>query len=283
MMHPLRKIYCGQLLFALVLLAVVTVSGCVADRSQRLAQGDRAAFDRMVTDVRQSRVILIGEFHDHREHHDLQLQVIKALRHEGLPVAIGLEMFDHESQPTLDRWVAGKIELKDFVDYYQQKWTILWAEYGEIFLYARNNHIPLVGLDAPEEIVTRVAHGGFQSLRGRDLERLPAGVTPRMSESYREFLRAPFRSHRMEETLFDNFCEAQGVRNSTMARVIDGYLAKNAGSTMVVITGMGHAIRRGMAAELEKEFRLRAKIIIPATEDTFDMLEHDDADYFVYL
>lgn len=260
----------------------VSLAGCGGGRAQWLAGADRPAFDRMIADARQARVVFVGEFHDQREHHALQLDIIKALRQSGTPIAIGLEMFDMESQPVLDRWVRGEMDLREFMAYYQQNWTISWAEYDSILLYGRNNRVPLVALNAPADLVRNVAHGGFRSLGPDETARLPVGVNGAASPSYREFMRDVFADHELDAVSFNNFCEAQAVRNNTMRALIGGYLAKNPGRTMVVITGVGHAMRRAVADDLGKGLGLTTRVIIPVTEGLFDRINRDDADYFVY-
>ena len=113
------------------------MSGCFSGFN-RLSRSDQGAMSLMLADLRQARVIFVGEFHDQRDHHLLQLQVIKELYEKGIPLAIGLEMFDLEKQPILDEWVQGSIPLQEFVARYSKGWNIDWAEYDSIMLFARN-------------------------------------------------------------------------------------------------------------------------------------------------
>lgn len=266
----------------LVVVCALVFSGCSSGRARWLTNDDPAAFQQMMTELTGARAVFVGEVHDQRQHHDLQLKVIKALAQKGAPLAIGLEMFDMESQPALDRWVRGDMDLRSFVASYQQNWSISWAEYDSILLYARNNRIPLIALDAPGEIVSKVSHRGFSSLSSADLARLPAGVTTATGPTYRRFVAEMFAGHMLNEASLASFCEAQGLRNSTMGKLIQGYLNKNRGSTMVVITGIGHAMRRAVADELDKQPGLKTAVVIPVVEGLFDQISRDDADYFVY-
>ena len=235
----------------------------------------------MLTDLASARVIFLGEFHDRQEHHSLQLAIIKALRARGVPLAIGLEMFDLESQPALDQWTAGALSLPDFVGRYQQNWTIPWDQYDTILLFARNNRVPLVALDPPAAIVRTVTHHGFASLSSSDLARLPEGVNVSQSGSYREFLRGPFAGHQLPEQFFANFCEAQALRNSTMALITRRYLTQHPDRVMVILTGVGHAMRRAAAATVADNGAVTTRIVVPLVPGLLDVLEMDDADYFV--
>lgn len=233
-----------------------------------------------MNDLHQARVVFVGEFHDQRDHHTLQLEIIKGLHGQGKPLAIGLEMFDIEQQPVLDEWITGKLSLQDFVARYQQGWNIDWAEYDAILLFARNNKIPMIALDAPPDLVKRVTYGGSGALGHDALKRLPAGFTTSMLPSYRKFMSQAFSTHQIPDALFDNFCAAQGLRNSTMSRRILSYLASNPSHTIVVLAGVGHSIRRAVPYEVLREGK-GVKIVLPFVEALEADIASDDADYIV--
>jgi uncharacterized iron-regulated protein len=269
-----------KLLFWLIGLALMT--GCSSGRARWVVAADQTAFAGMIAEVKQSRVIFVGEFHDRRAHHTMQLEIIKGIRQTGQHLAIGLEMFDLASQPLLDQWVRGDMDLARFIASYQQNWSVSWAEYDALLLYARNNRIPLVALNAPADLVQKVARHGFSILTPQDLSRLPSGVSGSVSPSYRDFLQDAFADHHLDERLFKNFCEAQALRNSAMGSLITSWLTQNQGSRMVIITGVGHAMRRAVADDLISRQGLSTRIIVPVTDGLFDRIDRDDADYFVY-
>jgi uncharacterized iron-regulated protein len=234
----------------------------------------------MLADLEKARVVFIGEFHDQRDHHLLQLAIIKELFRTGKPLAIGFEMFDLDKQPLLDEWVVGRVPLQDFVAKYQKGWSIDWAEYDSIMLFARNNGIPMVALDAPAPLVRLVNHAGAELLTPEVRQGLPPGVTTEISPSYRSFMSRAFTSHRVSTSLFDNFCAAQGLRNSVMAKRITAYLADKPERSMVVIAGVGHAMRRAVPSAVAAE-GLSTRIVIPKVEGLYSELDDDDMDYFV--
>lgn len=268
-------------LFALIVLSDA-LTGCVGSRANWLARNDPTAFTGMIDDLQKARVIFVGEFHDQQAHHQLQLDIMSRLYKRGAPLAIGLEMFDLESQQVLDQWIKGAMGLQEFGERYRQNWTIDWTEYDTILLFARNNGIPLIGLNAPEELVKKVARNGVQSLTTADRARIPHGVNVTQTGSYREFLRDAFADHTLPEAAFNSFSEAQALRNNTMARLIQDYLVRNPGKIMVVVTGVGHAMRRAVAEPLAQAAGISAKVIIPVTDGIIERLESSDADYYVY-
>lgn len=267
----LRLIFQATLLLLLV--------GC-SGAHQLLNISDQPALSRMMADLSQAKVVFVGEFHDQRDHHLLQLDVIKELYRQGKSLAIGLEMFDLEKQPILDEWIRGSMPLQEFVARYQRGWSINWAEYDSIMLFARNNKIPLVALDAPPDIVRLVTYGGSGALAYNAALRLPDGVTTVILPSYKKFMSNAFRTHDMPDSMFDNFCAAQGLRNSTMAKRVTGYLQQNPQKSMVVIAGVGHAMRRAVPSAVVMD-GLPIRIVIPKVEGLYDELDGDDMDYFV--
>jgi uncharacterized iron-regulated protein len=270
-----------QRLFPLLLVCLL-LTACMGGRVERLSASDPAATGRMLTDLATARVVFIGEFHDQRDHHNLQMEIIKGLFRQGKPLAIGFEMFDLEKQPLLDDWVRGKVPLEEFVARYQKGWNIDWAEYDAIMLFARNNNIPMVALDAPAVVVRMVNHTGSRFLTPEIRKRLPAGVTTEISPSYRGFMSRAFDSHNIPEAMFENFCAAQGLRNSVMSRRIVSYLADKPERTMVVIAGVGHAMRRAVPSAVDAE-GFSTRVVIPRVEGLYSELSGDDMDYFVQM
>lgn len=228
-----------------------------------------------------ARVVFVGEFHDRRTHHDLQLSLIRLLNERGDRIAVGLEMFSIESQTVLDHWVAGRIPLEEFVEYYRRHWTIDWEEYGAILRYARNHGIPVVGLNAPQDLVMKVSRSGWNSLSAADRARLPRGVSPAVTPSYRSFISEAFGSHGMDPGRFQWFVEAQGLRNSTMALAIGEALRTHPDRKLIVITGMGHAVRGGITAALPPETAAKSLIIFPWDDRMEGRIDPQDADLFI--
>jgi uncharacterized iron-regulated protein len=278
---PLRITSWSRYSPALIALTLF-LSACIGGAARKLNIEDSAGIGQMLMDLEKTKVVFVGEFHDQREHHRLQLQIIKYLHGKGIPLAIGFEMFTPGQQPLLDRWVQGKVPLEDFVAGYLQRWKISWAEYDQIMLFARNNAIPMVALDAPAELVQAITRAGAGAFSPDLLQRMSPGVTTDISDSYRNFLFMAFGSHNMPDFMFDNFCAAQGFRNSFMARRIMDYMNDNPGRKMIVIAGVGHAMRRAVPAFMSDNL-IAHRIVIPKKEGLYDELDRDDMDYFVEM
>lgn len=237
-------------------------TGCSITHVIRIEDGERIGIGQMIAEVSGSPLIFVGEHHDDASHHELQLEVIKGIHKTRKPQAIGIEMFETGSQPALDGWIAGKIPEEQFVSIYRANWRNLdWEFYRDIFLYARDNGIPMLGLNVPRQIIEKVAREGFAALSKDDLRALPHGSASPVSEEFIQFMAGYYPSHGKGSESFRHLCEAQMLRNRVMAGTIIRYMGRNPGSSMVVLTGGGHAWGKGgIPAELGS---LPHKIILP--------------------
>lgn len=263
-------------------LLLVCLTGCSITQAMRVEDREIIDVKTMIDELSGSRLIFVGERHDAASHHQLQLDILKALKAKGKALAIGMEMFDETTQPALDAWSAGKVPESAFRKVYQWSWrNIPWEMYGEILLFARDNRVPIVALNAPREIVQEVAKNGFASLAPEKLKKLPPGLDVRASDDFQKFMRAYYPDHGKSGEAFKNIAEAQLLRNMTMARRIGDYLSRNPGRVMVVIAGGGHARGiGGVPQELQKD--LSFKIVLPAVPTiTGRTITVEDADYLL--
>ena len=237
----------------------------------RVTDGREIGIPELAAAAAKSDVTLIGESHDSKDHHDLQLDVIRSMHGRKAPLAIGLEMMQADSQHHLDDWVEGKIGEEKFEQIFARNWSADWPIYREIFLFARDNRIPMVALNVPIEVVKKVSREGFASLTPEERKGLPAGTSCDLKNPQIALLRRSFKAvatHGQNGKIFTYFCEAQTVRNSGMAVRINEYLKKNPDRKMVVLTGIWHAVKYAVPTHLESlAGGLSYTVIIPETAE----------------
>lgn len=268
----------AALVLALALLPARTGFG--HDLIVRVRDGRQVSFAEMVRALKGGQVIYVGETHDNPYHHDLQLRIIRELHRTGKPLAIGMEMFTAESQKELDRWTAGRLSQESFQKLYLREWSVPWSYYGEILLFARDNRVPLVGLNIPREITRKVSRQGFDSLSRAERRRLPPDITCDVDPAYMAMIRRSFSDHDTSARTFRNFCEAQMLWNKAMAFHLLEFVRKNPGRTLVVIAGSGHAIRGGMPTEVTKvNASLAGLVVLPDPAIPTPRVTLADADY----
>ncbi len=272
----------AALLLALGLILLITHFAAGRIRVFRLSDGKIITLERMVQEVKGARVIFVGEEHDRKRSHTAELEIIERLRRAGVPLGIGLEMFTAESQGKLDQWVAGKLPPDDFIRLYYRNWHMPWPYYRDILIYARDNRVPLIGLNVPEEISSKVAREGFAALTPRELAQLPRGITCSVDPYYRAFIREAYGEHPHSDLSFTYFCEAQMLWNRSMGRNLLEYLARTPGRSIVVLAGVGHAMKRGIPEETFRDTGYAYKVVLPRFADLDrSTLSAQNADYLL--
>jgi len=258
-------------------LGVFALLGCSITHAYRVADTQRVDIAQMVSELADTPLVLIGEQHDDMAHHELQLEVIALMQQQGRPLAIGLEMFEIQHQGALDAWVAGRLPEGAFIPVYQANWRNLsWGFYRAIFVYARDHRIPMVALNAPRDLVQKVAGQGLSALSEVDLKSMPAGIDTPMDASHLSSVAGfgAIPGHNPQATHF--IVQAQVLRNRVMAQTALHYLAAHPKARLVVLTGGLHAWRRGgIPAELEGQAH---RVILPPMSG-MDVTNPNSADY----
>jgi uncharacterized iron-regulated protein len=265
----------------LLLLFALTLTGCSISKAMRIENREVIDVKTMIGELRDTPLVFVGERHNEPSHHELQLDILKTLKGEGKALAIGMEMFEDSSQRALDAWSAGKVPEAAFQKVFEASWrNIPWWLYREILVYARDNRIPIIALNAPRPIVQAVSQSGLASLSEQELRRLPAGLDLGVSDAYIDFIRSSYPSHGRNGEAFRFICEAQMLRNRVMARHISDYLLRNPERVMVVIAGGGHARHKGGIPE--ELAQIPSKIVLPPILGlNADTVTRDDGDYLL--
>jgi uncharacterized iron-regulated protein len=232
-----------------------------------------------------SDLILIGEAHDKKIHHDMQLEVIRLFAGRQ-QLAIGLEMMQADNQQQLDDWTGGSLSEQAMQAVFSKNWSEDWQLYRDIFIFARENHIPMLALNVPIAIVRKVSQLGFASLTPEEKKDLPEGTSCDLSNPQIALLKKSFQevgSHLGHGKNFSNFCEAQTVRNSGMAIHLARDLKSHPKRKIIVLTGILHAVKYAIPDQLERNgSRLSYTVILPETPAfNRDNTSAQEADYLV--
>ena len=278
----------GKITKCLLSCGIVFVFGCgtVSDAAEMrlfdIAKQKPLKLSEALPDLQGKKILLVGEQHDRKGHHAAQLEIIKALHRSGTPVAVGLEMFRTNSQDALDLWVNGRISEKEFQKIYYENWGFPWALYSMIFEFAREGRLPLVALNVPRAVTQQVARGGFQSLSEEQRANLPF-VECRVEPEYMDFIKRAYGAHGHGQMNFTNFCEAQLVWDKAMALHSIGYVKKNPDRTLVLLTGTGHAWKKGIPERIKERSSLTHAVLLPEIPDHLDKgtVTLEDADYLM--
>lgn len=270
--------------FFIALLFLVAAARCSGDnRVLRLGDGKVISFGTMIEDAKKAKVIFVGETHDSKKDHQSQLEIVKALHREGVPLVVGLEMFRADSQNDLDHWVKGTLELREFLKVYYDNWGAPWPLYRDIFLYCRDNKIPMLGLNVAESITKKVSRQGFSTLTDEELRKLPPGISCNVDDQYMDFIRKAYAVHGAADKSFLHFCEAQMVWDKAMAWHIVEFLKKNPGRTVIVLAGVGHSWKKAIPEQMGRLSAFPYRVILPEVPERIgrSTMSVREADYFL--
>jgi uncharacterized iron-regulated protein len=247
-----------------------------------IQDGRAAPITEMVPTLSQNRIVIVGEHHNNKSHHEAQLKVIRTFKEAGIEVAAGLEMFRSDSQEALDRWVAGEIGEAEFEQIFYDNWGYSWENYRVIFDYARQEKVPLIGLNVPREITRQVASRGFKSLSAEQRGKL-SNIACRVDKEYMEYIKRAYGGHAHGKLNFTYFCEAQLVWDAVMAVNTLDYLKKNPTSLVVILTGTGHAQKNAIPRQIKERSDLAHAVILPEVKGFIDpqTIDKSDADYIM--
>ena len=187
-----------------------------------------SGLETIIASLASKRVVFIGETHDRFDHHLNQLEIIHRLHEIHPDMAIGMEYFQQPFQDYLDQYIAGELSEKQLLratEYYD-RWRFDYRLYRPILRYARERRIPIVALNLPREITSKVAHSGLTSLTAEEREHIPAEID-RSDSDYRQRLQQIHKRH--PELDFEHFLEAQLLWDEGMAERAADYLRDHPG------------------------------------------------------
>ncbi len=227
--------------------------------------GNPVGFEQLLADLKSVRLVYIGESHTNRSHHQIQLEIINALSEAVSDLSVGMEMFDFTYQSVLDQWSAGQLEEDEFIEkvHWYANWRYPFELYRGILETIRDNRIPLVGLNIPFHIPSKVRIGGLESLTDSDAAFLPSEIDT-TDAAHRAYVEPVFRQHSFGGgAAFEYFYQAQCLWEETMADTIDRNMSAG---TMVVLAGNGHIIYKfGIPERAFRRNRLPYRTIYLAT------------------
>jgi len=275
--------------FIIILVAISVMFSGLAVAKNRLNpriydlnQGRETVISDVIPALMQNRIILVGEHHSNLSHHQAQVNVIRTLKESGARVAVGLEMFRSDSQPALNRWVAGDVGEEEFQEIFYDNWGYSWENYRVIFDYAREQKIPLIGLNVSRDITRQVASRGFQSLNDEQKSKL-SNISCRVDKAYMDYIKKAFGGHAHGQLDFTYFCEAQLVWDTVMAINALDYLNKNPDAVVVVLTGTGHAQKNAIPRQIRQRSKVSHAVILPEVKGVIDpqTVAKTEADYIM--
>ncbi|CAK9108340.1 unnamed protein product [Durusdinium trenchii] len=247
-------------------------------------------------------LLCIGEIHDSPGDHAVQRLLLDALTYalflelrssEGVAaaaprgrtpqnlspqrVAVGVEYFSRQQQPTLDTLIFDKSKdalgsspskFREACDW-DRVWSYDWELYAPLFRFCQLNLNRIVGLNLPLEAVLVVSRGGLEAAPEWLREQLPPLdlTQEKHRRRFEDMLRMPLEDAvgRMSLPL-SNWSPKQELNKMYQAQVLwDEYMANTAakyltdvGGRLVVLAGTNHVWRDAIPERFERMTASRA-------------------------
>lgn len=229
----------------------------------------------LLTLLSAAEFVLLGERHDHPDHHRLQAEIVRELIAVGRRPAIAFEVFDIEDGPAIERHLrdhAGDADgIARVVKWQDSGWSP-WKFYRPIVEEAVAAGLPVVATNLSREKVREIAgvasEAAFEnsvpaseatltSLRASEVGRkilqlgLDRPIDPADEEAIADSIRATHCGHAPEAGL-PGMILAQRARDAQMAETLAGSADEDG---MVLIAGTAH-VRLDRAAPYYLRLRL---------------------------
>jgi uncharacterized iron-regulated protein len=211
------------------------------------ATGRAITFEKMIAEMADARLIHVGESHNSLPMHQIQARIIQSLYEQNPELTIGLEMFTLLRQEHLNKWSMGLLTEKEFIR--EGEWYVAWnfnfGFYADIFAAAKSLRIPLYGLNAPRDIISKLRMGGYDALTDEEKALVPEPDTTH--QEHRAYIRAIFENMDMPaamkgpglDKIFEGLYRAQSAWDEVMSDNILKALEYTR-KRMVVLAGSGH-------------------------------------------
>jgi aminopeptidase N len=244
----------------------------VLDAVTDTATGEFITPREMTARLSGKELIFLGESHTSMDFHRVQLRVVQELHRAGKKVLIGLEMFPYTEQKYLDDWSRGFLTEEGFLQLAQwyKNWGYHWNYYRDIFLFARDNRLPMYAVNTPREVVSAVRKKGFQNLTPEEAAHIPQKIdtsNPDHFALFKAFFEEESGMHgmmndQMAKSMFDAQCTWDATMAYNSVKALEQHRDKD--TVMVVLIGSGHvAYGLGLERQAAQWFEGKMASVIP--------------------
>lgn len=273
-----------SLFLLLVSLASFTLRGDRPAYRLFAAAGPPADYDQMLSELVQADVVLFGEQHNDAIAHWLELQVAKDLQKLKKPgqLVIGMEMFERDVQPLVAQYAAGTLADTTF-ERQARPWPNYATDYRPLLAFARENHLPVIGTNAPRPFAKVVAQRSLTAL-----DKIPAGDRALLAPlplkvdydlpGYKNMAAMFGGDSKAHGGGAQNIIQAQALKDATMAHFIQ--TSRQPGQTLLHFNGSYHSDHHdGIVAWLRQYApKLRVKTLSVVTQEQLQTLEKANVD-----
>ena len=257
------------------------------------SKGNSATFEQIISSIKESDVVFLGEQHDDAIAHSLQVQIFKSgfdKYRNDRKIVLSLEMFERDVQVVLDEYLRDLITEKKFLDD-SRPWGNYKTDYRPLVEFAKENKLEVIAANAPRRYVNMVSRSGKSSLEKLSSEAkkwlapLPFGEA---SEAYSKKFNALMGKMADPAGAHNPMLASQSLWDATMAHSIAKSLKENKDKLIFHLNGSFHTENRLGTVEHLLKYRPQTKVLVITMRyendfNNFDRSKHTDLGDFVIL
>jgi uncharacterized iron-regulated protein len=246
-----------------------------------LASGKVIAFEELIAHISSKELIFVGEAHDNPDHHLIQVQILQAVANLSPSLNLGMEFFQKQQQPIVDRYIQGESTEKEFLAAVEWKktWGFDYHFYRPLMQLARERGYRVLAINAPNDMVRKVARTGLKALEPSERDQLPKAIDLTQAR-HRAFLQEIYNEHSPHGLKdFEFFYEAQCVWEETMAYNLSEHLKSGEGR-LIAFTGNGHIVNKfGVPDRTVRRVPVSMVTVMPYPLNGKETIDRGIADY----
>jgi uncharacterized iron-regulated protein len=246
-----------------------------------VASGKAITFEELIAQISSKDLIFVGEAHDNPDHHLIQIQILQAVASRSPSLTMGMEFFQQHQQPILDRYIQGESTEKEFLEAvdWKKTWGFGYHFYRPLMQLAREKKYRVLAINAPNDLVRKVARTGLKALEPSERDQLPKEINL-TQDRHRAFLHEIYQEHSPRDLKdFEFFYEAQCVWEETMAYNLAEHLKSGEGR-LIAFTGNGHIVNKfGIPDRTVRRVPASMVTVVPYPLNGKETIEQGIADY----
>jgi uncharacterized iron-regulated protein len=133
------------------------------------ARGAVVGLDAMLADISTADVVFVGEQHDSRNTHRLELAILEGVAARRKDAIVAMEMFERDVQEPFDHFLMGHTSEEDFLRV-ARPWPDYATGYKPLVDFAIAKNWPVIASNVPRSIAAEVAKGGFDVLNAKSAD-----------------------------------------------------------------------------------------------------------------
>jgi uncharacterized iron-regulated protein len=215
-------------------------SGYIPHRVYKSGDKRFTDFEAMLAEIARADVAMVGEQHNDPATHRIERAILEGLARRRGNVVVAMEMFERDTQASLDEYLAGRLNEEDFLKG-SRPWPNYATDYRPLVEFARAHGWKVIASNIPRPMAAKVSREGLNAARPEsetDRKLVASEISCPMDDYFKRFTEAMSGGHptahqqqdgdkqddkKQEEerrAVLERFYYAQCVKDETMAESI---------------------------------------------------------------